>query len=245
MRKWKKGRILKECGQHSERLRGEVSAYRELCQQTSLLPRLWRLSALQTTTVEHQSDMWGLNLAGWVFFLSNLLFCDFGWTENAFFAHIRGNFLTLTSQIGNKYIKFSHTKSCCCNQHQPQLTFFHTWTRREWKVVINTQEDQYVIQKNSMQQNIHWRSSLYAMHCVNLNALLYTSFIFTISVLPADEVLIVLQDSPQLRVIVDHPLHGLCTHRDAPWPQIRPWMTPLGHQHPGTYLLHQSFHACS
>lgn len=165
MRKWKKGRILKECGQHSERLRGEVSAYRELCQQTSLLPRLWRLSALQTTTVEHQSDMWGLNLAGWVFFLSNLLFCDFGWTENAFFAHIRGNFLTLTSQIGNKYIKFSHTKSCCCNQHQATINLFphmdsegvESYDQHSGRPICDT--------KNSMQQNIHWRSSLYAMHC--------------------------------------------------------------------------------
>lgn len=53
MRKWKKGRILKECSQHSERLRGEVSANRELCQQTSLLPGI---SAPQTTTAE-LSDM--------------------------------------------------------------------------------------------------------------------------------------------------------------------------------------------
>lgn len=45
IRKWKERRILRECSQHSRRMRGEVSTNRELCQQTSLLPVLLRLSA--------------------------------------------------------------------------------------------------------------------------------------------------------------------------------------------------------
>lgn len=41
------------------------------------------------------------------------------------------------------------------------------------------------------------------------------SDVLTIGVLPADQMLVVLQDSPQLRVIVHHPFQGLCTHRGA------------------------------
>lgn len=43
--------------QRSGRMRGEVSVNTELCQQTSLLPELQRLSAPQITTADLRSDV--------------------------------------------------------------------------------------------------------------------------------------------------------------------------------------------
>lgn len=57
IRKWKKGRILEECSQHSRRMRGEVSTNRELCQQTSLLAVLLKAQHTLKSYKQTRSDM--------------------------------------------------------------------------------------------------------------------------------------------------------------------------------------------
>lgn len=156
---WKKGRIWKECSQHSGRMRGEVSVNscdnRQascLCSKGSLHPKSQQQSRI---------DTWGLNLATdqwevvWIYSLAvqrgiispcTTLFREKILSLFISDAPLHCYFPILTSWISNGSIKCSRTKSCYCIQQQATVHLFHPV--REWKVVTSTLGGECVIVKS-------------------------------------------------------------------------------------------------
>lgn len=108
-------------------------------------------------------------------------------------------------------------KVCTVSNSRLYFTFSTRGHMRQWKKVTSAQGGERVTggknQKTYSSYSIKLNSVKQAHYTQSLKGL---ENIFTTGVLPADQVLIVLQDPPQLRVIVHHHVQGLCTHRGAP-----------------------------